>query len=861
MSPLNRFRRTSIIDFKLKTNRLIVTSLILLAMAVLCMQPFARVTASLMNRIIGRSSAPAIGGAPILSPPPGTPRSGAIAVVTDQDSIPLSNKFTTVGVVGLADSGDTVIAPGTAALLQWKASDGSRTRLWQVNDPAPDFPNSANDVLGNTFSNSLGHFVMVNNFAAQGQPTMRELLVYDGTTFHPVAKRNDLAPDSGGQTFINFSTPQINNSDQIAFIGNLGTTVAISSGVYTVVSGSTPVKVATQGDAAPGGGTFVGNFSLIGINSSGDVAFGANVQNGPTVLGIFIKNASGLHKVVAVGDLAPGTTGTYSTILAQSVLNDSGDVAFLANVAGGAPVTQGIWIGNAAGVNTKLVVNTDATGTSIGGSYSGGLTLNGFNSSGKALFQSNVSSGTSAFGLFLKDLTTPAQIVITRGQAVPGGTTETFNSIAQAALNNNSQVAFQAGLTGGPLTTGYFLGSGTSVPSKIALPNEATPAGGTFIGTTALGNFMRINNNNQVIFQFDISGTNAGGTFLFTPGSGIRSIVTTDDDLPSGANVFLRTFGPAGSNDRVVFLASKAGGRWGFFTKPLPGVAGSITTVATEGDPAPGMSGALWRLAITNNVPMINNQNETLLVGNVVGPSIATTIVFTHKPGVGLRKVVANGDPVPGGGTFQAPSTGSTTLSRINSQGKVAFFAPVAGGQSGVFIGSGGGPIVSVARNGDAAFAGSLSGLSNTLSLNDLGQVAFRANSGTTDALFVGDGSSTAVKVVAKGDAAPTGGTINVTPQRFQLNNNGQLAYVPTLSGGTAAKGVFVSTVGGAPQKSRWLAPTLPAPGPAQHSAILSISTLKSTTRAKSRSEAHLPVRQPRLGSSWGGLARRRHQN
>ena len=102
------------------------------------------------------------------------------------------------------------------------------------------------------------------------------------------------------------------------------------------------------------------------------MAFGANVQNGSTALGVFIKNASGLHKVAAVGDLATSTTGTYSTIAASSVLNDSGEVAFLANVAGGGSVTQGIWIGNAAGVNTKLVVNTDATGTSIGGSYSGG---------------------------------------------------------------------------------------------------------------------------------------------------------------------------------------------------------------------------------------------------------------------------------------------------------------------------------------------------------------------------------------------------------------------------------------------------------------------------------------------------------
>src|ERR1044072_1492914 len=138
MWPLNRFRRTSIIDFKQKTNRLIVTLLVVLAAAVLCMQPFARVTASLIDRIIGRSVL-TTGVAPIVSPPPGTPRSGAIAMVTDADNIPLINKFSssTANTWGLSEAGDVTVGAGSSALFQWKASDGSPTRLLQANDPAP----------------------------------------------------------------------------------------------------------------------------------------------------------------------------------------------------------------------------------------------------------------------------------------------------------------------------------------------------------------------------------------------------------------------------------------------------------------------------------------------------------------------------------------------------------------------------------------------------------------------------------------------------------------------------------------------------------------------------------------------------
>ena len=69
-------------------------------------------------------------------------------MVTDQDSIPLSNKFGAVNSVGLSDSGDAIISANQMAMFRWQSSDGSRTRLLQVNDPAPEAPGSLNDVIG-----------------------------------------------------------------------------------------------------------------------------------------------------------------------------------------------------------------------------------------------------------------------------------------------------------------------------------------------------------------------------------------------------------------------------------------------------------------------------------------------------------------------------------------------------------------------------------------------------------------------------------------------------------------------------------------------------------------------------------------
>src|SRR4029453_11295774 len=139
------------------------------------------------------------------------------------------------------------------------------------------------------------------------------------------------------------------------------------------------------------------------------------------------------------------------------------------------------------------------------------------------------------------------------------------------------------------------------------------------------------------------------------------------------------------------------------------------------------------------------------------------SLIFTHKPGVGLQKVAATGDTAPGaaGGTFSSFDTGTffRPPARINSSGQVAFFANIAGSvsnssPSGVFIGSVSGGIQRVARVGDPSpVSGTFVNFQPTdLSLNDAGQVAFRGVSQVTPtlqrpAVFVGTGTAAPGKV------------------------------------------------------------------------------------------------------------------
>ena len=738
------------------------------------------------------------------------------ALVTDKANLPLSDQFAPPGQIRLTNSGDVFFTPGGFATFRWSSGSGSHTRLLQAGDPHPGFPGSVCDLVGNGLqTNSSGHAAMLNFFALEGARNPRGLFVYDGASFLKVALRDEIAPGTGGQLFANFLQFRINDSDQVGFQASFDTTSNISPvGIFIGAPNVAPVKVAVTGETAPGtGGGVYGNLQLIGFNNAGQVAFLSDITGGTTTRAVFIGTTSGVSKVAALFDPAPGTTGFFSLLPAVNnyALNENGDLAIHSIVSGIAPgAVEGVWIGNSSAPPTKLLVNNDPTGSSLGGSFGVGVTLRGFNNAGKVLFQSNPVGATSTQALFLKDLSNPTQVVFARNQPAPGGTTESFLNTLQASLNDSGDVAFLATLQGGSAPFGWFLGSGAALPIKIALQGEATPVGGTY-GLAGLLTPAQINSVSQVAFTADVLGPNTTGAFRWTPGGGTVSIVNTNDTLPAGANPIIRTFMPGASDDLFVFRAFKAGGRSIAFTKPIKRGRRQITRIVGEGDSAPGIGGALY--GVSADLSLINDNEEVAFATNrVIGASVYPAgVIFTHKPDVGLQKVAATGDTAPGtgGGTFVSFGSVQTPPSRINSQGQVAFFANIAGSagnasRNGVFIGSVSGGVQAVARMGDVSpIGGAFANITNTdISLNESGQVTFHAISQSgitqTPAIFTGSATASPVKVVARGDAGPGGSTFSVIPLNFQMNNAGQVVYVAGLVGGGSPEGIFLGTAGGA---------------------------------------------------------------
>src|SRR5207249_11841010 len=115
-----------------------------------------------------------------------------------------------------------------------------------------------------------------------------------------------------------------------------------------------PARRAWTGQAVPGGGTLnpAAFAAPATIDETGRIAFRAWIDGNPRNQGIFVADSKGVRAIVrgcggASGSCDPGTScrdpspigGTFSGLFADTalapVLNDRGDVLFLAEVDGG----------------------------------------------------------------------------------------------------------------------------------------------------------------------------------------------------------------------------------------------------------------------------------------------------------------------------------------------------------------------------------------------------------------------------------------------------------------------------------------------------------------------------------------------
>jgi len=324
--------------------------------------------------------------------------------------------------------------------------------------------------------------------------------------------------------------------------------------------------------------------------------------------------------------------------------------------------------------------------------------------------------------------------VAVTGQAVPGGGTFDRFSVESlpivAPINGKGQVAFFATVLRGRANEGFFLSSGARI-TKLAADGDPAPGGGVFSG----------------FGRHPVPALNDGGELAFAAAiSGARAV-------------------------EGIFVASPRGTR----------------AVALAGGAAPDIpSGTLASV----DAPAINDRGDVAFLATVRRGRESLEAIYLHSAGKS-RKIVAQGDPAPAGGTFAGFGPPS-----LNGKGLVVFGGVVEGRTvpGGLFVSKGGAIRMLVGAGEETPDGGIFAKFSERVAVNDAGAVAFNAilkAAPIAGAIYVVD--DRVRRIVGLGDAAPGGGTFSHFGLWPSLSAAGAVVFAASVDGGASPVGVFVA--------------------------------------------------------------------
>ena len=354
-----------------------------------------------------------------------------------------------------------------------------------------------------------------------------------------------------------------------------------------------------------------------------------------------------------------------------------------------------------------------------------------------------------------------------------------------------------------PVIGVLVLGALTSMPTApghaadaptlraIARTGDAAPGGGTFdrFGQETLPIVAPVNAKGEVAFFARLSRGSADEGIFLQRGGRIVTVAREGDAVPGVGR--LAGFGkhpmPA-LNDAgtVVFAAAVSSGRAveGIFAWS----AGRVRAVATTGSPAPGVpSGVLAGL----DTPALNSRGDIVFLATIRRGRESIEAIIASAGGT-LRKIVAQGDPAPAGGTFAAfgPPV-------VNGRGSVAFAAVVEGRgvPGGIFAARGDRIEMVVGAGEETPIGGIFSKFSERVALNDRGLIAFHGMlkfAPVEAAIFAAEGGQ--VRAVSRlGDGAPGGGAIVHFGLWPAVGSGSDIAFAASIEGGSTPVAILLA--------------------------------------------------------------------
>jgi hypothetical protein len=361
----------------------------------------------------------------------------------------------------------------------------------------------------------------------------------------------------------------------------------------------------------------------------------------------------------------------------------------------------------------------------------------------------------------------------------------TFNNKGELLIAANTQEYCDAG--------GFLISGDNKIALTIGCQQTASGELAFYDGS--------INDKSQVAFTVASYADNQfAGIILFLFSDGKLTRVAGDGDAtPIGGN-----FSRAGviqpvinSNGDVVFEGFGSTGQDTESAAFYLYSNGELRAAVTSGDPSP--DGGVFEFVRLTSSPQISSQREILFFSDVLNSPTSRLEGLFLSGADGNRKIVADGDALPGG-----KLTVDTPFGMGNDKGEVAFISNVnnlySENAGGIYLYSGG-QIQTVARVGDPApIGGSFAPFRKAgivfpgPALNNNGAIAFKGavKHGSSQVGIFLASPNAILKVVALGDQLPTGDRIQGIDS-FALNDLGQIAFVAIDKDGRTV-GVFKAT-------------------------------------------------------------------
>ena len=287
-------------------------------------------------------------------------------------------------------------------------------------------------------------------------------------------------------SFFEFPFPYLGAGPAMAPNGDLildGRITGGNRGLYARRPGGPLRAIALDGDPAPGGGHFDGEFmSFHSINDDGIVAFLSATPDTGTGSSLFLFLGPGegpLARILGVGDPVPGSASPVSGFLPPSRVNAGGAIVLSVVLADGTVVLLG-WDGVALrrvagpgdvipGAGAILQIRTGVPGQ---------LLPPLLDDEGNILFGATTAAGGTALysAPLVEDGSGSARRVLGAGDPVEGGVLQPF-SLRMMSSDASGRLAFQAVPAPGPLRVTYYSPGG--IPLEVIAPGDTLPGVGT----------------------------------------------------------------------------------------------------------------------------------------------------------------------------------------------------------------------------------------------------------------------------------------------------------------------------------------------------------------------------------------------